>query len=128
MEQRFITITFGGVTVEAVLNESRVAGMVWDRLPINARANTWGDEIYFDIPVKTSLDSPVGEVRKWDIGYWPDGACFCIFFGPTPVSRGGTIKPASDVEVIGKLVTEDYTSLKKVTDGQPVVMRKKTEG
>ena len=58
-----------------------------------------------------------------DLGYWPPGEAFCIFFGPTPASRGGEIRPASPVNVFGR-VSHDPTVLKKVAAGDPVVIKK----
>ncbi|HOL67447.1 MAG TPA: cyclophilin-like fold protein [bacterium] len=119
-----ILIKVGSLTLKAELNDSVVAKKVWEILPVKARVSTWGEEIYFRIPLQTEINSPVTEVKKGDLGYWPDGACFCIFFGPTPVSTGDRIIPASAVEIIGKLVTDDYSGLRKVRSGAPVVLEK----
>jgi len=104
-----------------------VAEKIWDILPIRARTSTWGEEIYFRIPLQTQINQPVTEVKKGDIGYWPEGACFCLFFGPTPVSTGEKIIPASPVEIIGRLLAEDWEGLKKVRPNQSVVIEKGEE-
>lgn len=119
MEKR-IKIKAGAVEAEAVLNDSPTARKVWEALPIEARANTWGDEIYFDIPVQSSLEKDAREVVEvGDLGYWPTGSAFCIFFGPTPMSRGNEIRPASAVNVLGR-VSGDAKVFKKVSSGTKV--------
>jgi uncharacterized protein len=123
MEKK-IKITAGGVEADAVLNDSPTARKVWEALPIEARGNTWGDEIYFAIPVKSSLEKDAREVVEiGDLGYWPTGSAFCIFFGPTPVSRGSEVRPASAVNVIGR-VSGDAKGFKKVSDGAKVRIEK----
>jgi uncharacterized protein len=100
---RKIRITAADVTCEATLNATFTAGAIWDALPIETRANTWGDEIYFSIPVSCAPESPREVVEMGDLGYWPPGSAFCIFFGPTPASRGSEIRPASPVNVFGRI-------------------------
>ncbi len=119
MEKK-IKIRAGSVEAEAVLNESLTARNIWEALPIEAKANTWGDEIYFAIPVKAPLEKTAQElVEVGDLGYWPSGNAFCIFFGPTPMSRGQEIRPASAVNVIGR-VSGDAKVFKKVPSGAKV--------
>lgn len=101
---RAIRITAGPVTVDAELNDSRTAAAIAAALPIEARAQTWGDEIYFDIGRALPGESPREVVDLGDLGYWPPGQAFCIFFGPTPMSRGNEIRPASAVNVVGRVV------------------------
>ncbi|HHY47221.1 MAG TPA: hypothetical protein GX506_08005 [Firmicutes bacterium] len=111
-----ITITAGNVRVLVELNDTRSAKSVWEALPFDAEARTWGDEIYFSIPVKMGLENGQEVVDKGDVGYWPPGSAMCLFFGPTPVSRGGEIRPASAVTVLGKIVS-DLGQLRQVRDG-----------
>ncbi|NDF95568.1 MAG: hypothetical protein EB107_07000, partial [Proteobacteria bacterium] len=94
---RTIRITAGNVTMDATLNETATASEIWDALPITARANIWGDEIYFAIPVHRDEENAKATVGLGDLGYWPPGNAFCIFYGPTPMSRGDEIRPASPV-------------------------------
>ena len=71
-------------------------------------------EIYFSIPVESGLDENAKEkVELGDLGYWPAGKAFCIFFGPTPMSGPGEIIPASSVNIVGK-VTDDPKKFSKV--------------
>lgn len=115
-----ILIKAGEVTAEGVLNDTATAHAVWEALPLTGKANTWGDEIYFAIPVKEELEPTAKEVvEKGDLGYWPPGRAFCIFFGPTPGSTGTEIRPASAVNLIGR-VQGDSTIFKKVTEGARV--------
>jgi uncharacterized protein len=119
MAERRIVITAGSASAEAVLNDSATAAAVWDALPFSVAADTWGDEIYFSIPVKAKPESPRETVQIGDLGYWPPGSAFCIFFGRTPASRGDEIRPASPVNVFGRVVG-DATVFGKVRAGTPV--------
>ena len=110
-----LTITVGKIKLEAELNESTAASLIWDALPFEAKGQTWGDEIYFRIPVDADLEKPRRTVEVGDLGYWPPGNAFCIFYGQTPASSGDEIVPASPVEVIGR-VTSDVTVLKDIED------------
>ncbi len=100
---RKIRITAGEVTAEATLDDSATADAIWDALPLEARANTWGEEIYFGIPVFVDEEDGQEVVELGDLGYWPPGHAFCIFFGRTPMSRGNEIRPASAVNVFGRV-------------------------
>ena len=106
-------------TAEARLNDSKTATAIWDALPIDAKGQTWGDEIYFDIGVRVAPESPREVVGLGDLAYWPPGQAFCIFFGPTPMSRGDEIRPASAVNVVGRIVG-DPTVFKNVRAGTRV--------
>ena len=119
MRFRKITITTEDITVNADLNESKSAQKIWDALPITGSVNTWGDEIYFSIPVNLPLEDAKGVVSEGDLGYWLPGSAFCIFFGLTPASQGDEIRPASPVNVFGK-VTGDAKVFKKVNSGAKI--------
>jgi len=120
---RAIVIAAGKVSAEAQLNESKTAGAIWDALPIDATGETWGDEIYFDIGLTVGLESPRDVVAVGDLGYWPPGRAFCIFFGPTPLSRGAEIRPASPVNLVGRIVGEPRV-FKRVSAGTRVTLRR----
>ncbi len=99
-----IKITAGDVSAFAELNDSETAKLIWDEVPIEASASTWGDEIYFGIPVHTGSETGAkAEVEVGDIAYWPPGNAFCIFFGPTPASSGEKPVAASPVNLVGKV-------------------------
>jgi len=121
--KRKIRVTVGKIELEAWLNETKTANEVFEVLPITAAVNTWGDEIYFTIPVTAVPEDAREVVNLGDIAYWPPGRAMCIFFGKTPVSKGNEIRPASAVNIIGKL-EGDYKSLKKVKDGESVTISK----
>ena len=117
-----IRITVGEVALEAELNDTATAAKISAALPIRTSFNTWGDEIYFSIPVDAELDDSAQEVVEvGDLGYWPPGRAFCIFFGLTPVSEPGRIMPASAVNVIGKVVG-DATLFKQAMRAREVAL------
>ena len=120
-----ITISAGDVSFEAELNDSSTAQAILDSLPITAHANLWGDEIYFEIPVRAaqSLDARA-DVEVGDLGYWPVGHAFCIFFGPTPVSTGDKPRAASPVNVIGR-VLGDVEKFRDVEYGTEILIAPK---
>ena len=120
--KRKINIVVGKLDLEAWLNETKTATKVFEALPITSTVNTWGDEIYFTIPVSAGPEDAKELVSLGDIAYWPPGKAMCIFFGKTPISRGDEIRPASAVNIIGK-VEGDYRSLKKVKDGEEITIR-----
>jgi len=115
-----IKIIIGKLSMEAALNDSPTAQKIADALPIETSFSTWGDEIYFAIPVDAPLeDTAREEVDMGDLGYWPTGKAFCIFFGETPVSPPGKIVPASAVNIIGR-VLGDAGQFKKCMDASSV--------
>jgi len=119
MTARRIRITAGSVSADALLDESATARAVWDALPLAVAGQTWGDEIYFSIPVKAKPESPRETVERGDLAFWPPGTAFCIFFGPTPMSQGDEIRPASAVSVFGR-IEGDPGIFKKVRSGTTV--------
>jgi hypothetical protein len=121
---RKIRILINDLKVEAELNESKTAQLIWEALPIESKTNLWGEEIYFTIPVKAGLEEGAREVvSAGELGYWPTGRAFCIFFGPTPASRGDEIRAASSVNMIGKVLS-DPKVFRKVKDGMKIVLEK----
>ena len=121
-----IRITAGGIEVEAELNNTRTAQEIWEALPVKGRVNLWGDEIYFSIPLSLQLEAGQEVVSVGDLGYWPDGNAFCIFFGATPVSQGEQIRPASPVTVFGKVIG-DATIFRKVASGTKITVCREGE-
>ena len=117
-----IVIRAGEITAEAELNESTTAVAIWQALPLEGAANTWGEEIYFRSPVSPDLAPDSKElVQLGDLGYWPQGQAFCIFFGATPISGPGEIRPASSVNVVGRLL-DDPTKFLSVHAGTSVLL------
>jgi len=120
--KRKIKIIVGKLELEAWLNETKTASKVFEALPITSTVNTWGDEIYFTIPVDAGPEDAKELVSLGDIGYWPPGKAMCLFFGKTLISRGDEIRPASPVNIIGK-VEADLKLLKRVKDGEEIIIR-----
>ncbi len=117
-----IKITAGDVEVEAQLNNSKTAKLIAEALPIKAIAKRWGEEIYFSIDVEAKLEKNSREVvEAGELGYWPDGSAFCMFFGLTPASRGNEIRAASAVNIIGKM-KGDWSGLTNVPGGANVLI------
>jgi hypothetical protein len=105
-----IRIAIGGIVVTAGLNESRTARLLTEALPMESRAQRWGDEVYFRTPVSAAEEGRQAEVPSGTLAYWPPGKALCLFFGQTPYSP---------VNVVGQL-DGDPTVLAQVTDGQTV--------
>jgi len=117
-----IKIMIGDLSMEGELNDAPTAKKVAEALPIRASFNTWGDEIYFTIPVDAELDETAREeVEMGDLGYWPTGKAFCIFFGQTPMSTPGKIIPASAVNIVGSVIG-DATRFKEVMQESEVIL------
>ncbi|MCX7680490.1 MAG: cyclophilin-like fold protein [Anaerolineae bacterium] len=122
-----ITITAGSVKMEALLNDSPTAQQIWDALPITGQANVWGDEIYFEIPVwAEQAPDARAEVEVGELGYWPLGHAFCIFFGPTPVSTDERPRAYSPVNIVGR-VLGDPALFRQVPAGSTVTLSKSTQ-
>ncbi len=117
-----IIITAGDLSLPAELDETPTAHKVWSQLPLEGRANTWGDEIYFEIPVTAGQEPDAREVVEvGDLGFWPVGNAFCIFFGPTPVSTDERPRAYSPVNILGR-VRGDATQFRAVRGGTLVML------
>lgn len=116
---KIVTKSAGTLTAKLTGENPATAKALISKLPIEGRANIWGDEIYFTIPVDTGEEIPKAVVEIGDIAYWPPGRALCLFFGPTPTSRGTEIRPASPVNVFAK-VTGDPKLLKLVSAGERI--------
>jgi hypothetical protein len=104
MPMRKIKISAGDVSVTAVLEDNETADAIWEALPIKQRGNRWGDEVYFSVPVEVPEAGDARDVMEaGELGYWPPGNAFCIFWGLTPASRGDEIRAASRVNPFGRL-------------------------
>jgi hypothetical protein len=101
-----ISIKAGTIEVQAELNNSRTAKSILRILPIKATISTWGDEIYFDIPLNMEIEDGREVVEMGDVAYWPDAPSLCLFFGRTPASGGDEIRAASPVTILGRIVGE----------------------
>lgn len=124
---RKIRIRAGTIEATAELNDTRTAQAIWGTLPIKGHVNLWGNEIYFSIPLSLELELGQELVSMGDLGYWPQGNAFCIFFGLTPASQGDEIRPASPVTVFGKVIG-DATIFKKAAAGMEITVRRENNG
>jgi hypothetical protein len=119
-----IRISAGSVQATAELNASPTAGAIWDALPIEARGHRWGDEIYFEIPVTREAEAEARQdMAVGELAYWPPGSAFCIFFGPTPVSRGKVPRAYSEANPVGML-DGDAGAFRTVRDGTKITLER----
>ena len=107
---------------DGTLNASEIAKAIAQALPISSTVNRWGEEIYFDVPVKMANTQPTREVTVGDIAYWPEGPSLCIFFGKTPASKGDEPRPASDVTIIGH-ADAPVALLRSIVAGTKITLR-----
>ena len=119
-----IKITSGTISSAAELLGTSTAKAIYGALPIEASANRWGDEIYFPIPVNLDAETDATEiVNEGDVAYWPEGSCFCIFWGKTPASKGNEVRAASEVNVFGN-IKGDAKIFSKIGNGDLIILEK----
>ncbi len=117
MKIKIISEAIGEVLAEVQEDENpRTAKAILAALPLESEARRWGDEVYFEVPLKLESENVQEDVEVGDLAYWPPGSALCIFFGPTPVSKGNRPRAASGVNVFGKIL------------GDPAVFDKIHEG
>ena len=116
---KIVTASAGTLHAEIIEDNPVTADAVWLKLPIEGKANVWGDEIYFAIPVSVEAENPKEVVDLADVAYWPPGKAICFFFGPTPASRDTEIRAASPVNVFAK-IENNVKLLKLVKRGEKV--------
>jgi thiamine-phosphate pyrophosphorylase len=111
------------IEIEGELFDTKIGRALFDALPIRSKIDKWGKEIYFSMGVECEPENLQGKVELGDMGYWPPENAWCIFFGPTPISKKGEIIPDSPVEVFGKVIG-DIKLLNKVKRGDTVIIEK----
>ncbi|RLE69464.1 MAG: hypothetical protein DRJ34_00755 [Thermoprotei archaeon] len=121
MRMKLITEKAGIYIIETINRNPKTLKAILDNLPIESTALRWGDEIYFETNIDIDLENPQETVEKGDVAYWPPGKAICIFFGPTPISSGDEIRPASPVNVWGKILGE-IENLKNVSSGEKIII------
>lgn len=115
-----IKIIAGNVELDAELFDTETAKSIISSLPIETTFNVWGDEFYFEVPVRIGPDkTATKDTKVGDIGYWPPGNALAIFFGPTPMSTGTDPVPASEVNLVGK-INGNATLLKKAKKAKTI--------
>lgn len=120
---QIIASAVGKIAAELLEENPKTGEAIWSALPIEGKANRWGDEIYFSIPVNVGLEKGQEVVSIGDLAYWPPGKAFCIFFGPTPASRGNEPRAYSPVNVFAK-IAGDVSVFRKVKDGDKIRIEK----
>lgn len=119
-----IKIKFDQHTYTAELNESPTAAAIWEQLPIENQVNTWGEEIYFEIPIEMPQEADAREILSvGELGYWPAGKAFCIFFGPTPISTDERPRAYSPVNILGRVLGDTHT-LKSIPNQTSVLLER----
>jgi hypothetical protein len=119
-----IQISIADITLDGELFDTECAKAITEALPIDTRPDEWGDEFYFGIPVEMPLDgTATRKVKVGDIGYWPPGKALAIFFGPTPMSTGPEPVPASEVNLVGRII-DDATLLRKAKGSRRIKIEK----
>jgi hypothetical protein len=99
-----IELSSGALSLQVDLNDSPTAQQLLAALPFESTINTWGDEIYFETPIKAKLEKGArAEVAIGDVAFWPPGKALCVFFGATPASTEGEPRAASPVTLIGRV-------------------------
>ena len=117
---RRITITIGPVELTAELSDTPTADAIWRALPIASTARTWGDEVYFPVPVEAPLEADAKDVvEAGELAYWVEGRSIAIGFGRTPISRGDEIRLAAKTNIWARALA-DVKQLKAARDGDPV--------
>jgi len=117
---RKIRITIGRVALIAELRDTPTADAIYARLPIRSRAQIWGDEVYFSVPVAARLEKDAKQVvEPGELAFWVQGSAIGIGFGPTPVSQGNEIRLVTKTN-IWAATRDDVTRLRAVRAGDAV--------
>jgi uncharacterized protein len=115
-----IRFDFGSLTLDAELLDTPTARAIAAALPLSASAMTWGEEVYFEIPVKMAREADArAVVTPGEVAYWPEGHCIALGFGRTPISEGDETRLAAPCNVFARALS-DVKALAKVKAGAKV--------
>ncbi len=115
-----ICFDFGSLTLDAELFDTPTAKAIAAVLPVTASALTWGEEVYFDVPVTVAREKDArAVVMPGEIAYWPQGPAIAIGFGRTPISQGNETRLASPCNVFAKALSS-VKVLSKIKTGMKV--------
>ncbi len=121
---RKLKMIIGGIEITAELLATPTAEAIYDKLPFSSTARTWGEEVYFDTPVRAENEADArAVVEAGELAFWLAGNAIAIGFGPTPVSEGDEIRLASPCNIWGRAV-EDVRRLSAVKDGEPITVER----
>lgn len=124
MAKRKIKMTIGPVVLEAELFDTPTADAIWNALPFDSTASTWGEEVYFSTPVHVSREHDARDVvEPGELAFWVEGDSIAIGFGRTPISQGNEIRLAARTNIWGQALG-DVKQLKAVKPGAPIRVEK----
>ena len=114
-------------SVSVELDDSRspkIVKAILENLPIEVNINKWGQELYTDrTPIVAQEENAKSEVGLLDVAFWPEGNALCLFYGPTPISKVGKIVPASPVNMVGRIVSDDNHIVDRVKNTSKIVVK-----
>ena len=117
-----IRLTIDGLVLSAECRDTPTANAILDALPLKSSTQTWGDEVYFEIPVSVPLEDNAKDVVKpGEIAFWTQGNCIAIGYGPTPISQGDEIRLAAPTNIWADAI-EDVKQLKGVRAGASITI------
>jgi len=123
MSERIVIECEGKGEIVVELNSTKTAAKIAEGLPFEAKAQTWGEEVYFSTPLSIEQEKGTLDVEVGDVGWWPPGSAIAVFFGRTPASTGPKPVPASEVTLVGK-VRQGLEVLRSVRAGDKLKLRK----
>jgi hypothetical protein len=117
-----LRIKVGDIIIDAELFPTPTADAILEQLPFSSDANTWGDEVYFSVPVSAEKEEDARDIiEPGELAFWVEGQCIAIGFGPTPISQGNEIRLAAATNIWGRSLT-DVRLLSQAIDDDPVIV------